>query len=419
MTRIARRSTDKEKRAIPWFGLMWIGLLALSVLYCWSAGRLLNASSPVIAAEPESPVLRAYLESDAPVEAEEATAKPPLFDSSFAEYLTKGLRRYIDEYDGGKPYNYEDSSYPHRRTNATLPFWFKKVFPLNKYITPDKQTCFAHVGKAGGSTIGCMLGFLLHCGDDEKTNFQSVPSLLAATTAHSFHRGVYDCSDEAANYLFVIRNPLARALSAFNYAKPDLSEKHPFSKRYKDKEIYVDCDFWTLNDFAERGLVKDSHNATKECQSRAKNALLGTENNLVHWYYNYQFYYESMPPNANIVVIRNEHIVDDWNSVETLLGGDADLTKESLPVNNQYEKKPEEVYLSDTAKVVLCETLCNEIQVYKSILKRAQNINQEQYIESMEELRTSCPKEAVEESCVHDMPDISLKVQRAKGKLTY
>ncbi|KAK1740619.1 hypothetical protein QTG54_008714, partial [Skeletonema marinoi] len=122
-----------------------------------------------------------------------------------------------------------------------------------------------------------------------------------------------------------------------------------------------------------------------------------------------------MPPDANIVVIRNEHIVDDWNAVETLLGGAADLTKESLPVNNQYEKKPEEVYLSDAAKVVLCETLCNEIQVYKTILKRAQNINKEQYIQSMQELVTSCPKEAMEESCADDMPDISLKVEKAKG----
>ena len=415
MTLVVRRSTDKENRAVPWTVLMWIGMLALSVLYCWSAGKLLNASSQLIPARAESPVLRAYLESDAPVAAEEAADKSPLFDPSFAAYLTKGLRRYIEEYDGGRPYSYKDSSYPQRRTNATLPFWFKKVFPLNKYITPDKQTCLAHVGKAGGSTIGCMLGFVLHCGDDEKTNFQSVPSLLAATTAHSFHRGVYDCPDEAANYLFVIRNPLARALSAFNYAKPDLTEKHPFSKRYKDKEIYVDCNFWTLNDFAERGLIKDSLNTTDECRSRARKALLGTENNLVHWYYNYQFYYESIPPNANIVVIRNEHIVDDWNSVETILGGDADLTKDSLPVNNQYEKKPEEVYLSDTAKVVLCETLCNEIQVYKQILKRAQNIKKEQYMESMEELMASCPKEAVEETCADDMPDIRLKVERAKG----
>ena len=81
-----------------------------------------------------------------------------------------------------------------------------------------------------------------------------------------------------------------------------------------------------------------------------------------------------------------------------------------VPVNNAHQKKPEEIYLSDTAKVVLCETLCNEIQVYKQILKRAQNINKQQYIESMKELMASCPKEAAEETCTDAKPDIREKV---------
>ncbi|KAL7501394.1 hypothetical protein ACHAWT_010673 [Skeletonema menzelii] len=333
----------------------------------------------------------------------------PLFDSSFAEYLKKGLSRFVAK-GGNKHYFYADSVFHKAWPKSEIPYWTAKRFPLNKYITPDKQTCFMHVGKAGGSTIGCLLGFSLHC----DTNNQTVTSLLAASAAHASHRCVHDCSDEVAYNLFVVRDPLARALSAFNYGKQKLLEKQAKGwsrdKGFKDKEIYVDCDFWTLNDFAERGLVKDSHNTTKECQSIAKEALLGGENSLVHWYYNYQYYYELVSPNANIVVIRNEHIVDDWNSVETLLGGDADFTKEMVPVNNAHEKKPEEVYLSDTAKVVLCETLCNEIQVYKSILKRAQNIKKEQYMESMEELRTSCPKEAVEESCADAKLDIREKV---------
>ena len=75
------------------------------------------------------------------------------------------------------------------------------------------------------------------------------------------------------------------------------------------------------------------------------------------------------------------------------------------------------MYLSEDAKVVLCETLCNDIQVYKVILKRAQNIRKEQYIESIEELMKSCPKEAIEEHCEDDMPDITSKVDRAKGEL--
>eukprot|EP00985_Skeletonema_marinoi_P033048 scaffold40315_cov226-Skeletonema_marinoi.AAC.8 len=339
-------------------------------------------------------------------EENDITDTTPLFDSSFAEYLKKGLSWYVAN-AGNKHFFYPDSNFHKTWPKADIPYWTKKRFPLNKYITPGKQTCFMHVGKAGGSTIGCLLGFSLHC----DTNNQTVTSLLAATTAHATHRCVHDCSDEAAYNLFVVRDPLTRALSAFNYGKQKLLEKNSTSKGWvRDKELIFDCEFASLNDLAERGLVKDSHNATEECRVRAKNALLGTETSLIHWYYNYQYYYEMVSPDANIVVIRNEHIVDDWNAVETLLGGDADFTQEHVPVNNAREKKPEEVYLSDAAKVVLCETLCNEIQVYKTILKRAQNIKNEQYVQSMQELVTSCPKEAMEESCPDAKPDIREKV---------
>jgi len=321
--------------------------------------------------------------------------RTPLFDPSFAEYLKKGLSAFISKGDN-EHYYYKDSVFHKNWPDDDRPYWTAKRFPLNKYITPDKQTCFIHVGKAGGSTIGCLLGFSLHC----DSNNQTVSSLLAATAAHASHRCVHDCSDEVAYNLFVVRDPLARALSAFNYGRQQLQEKKS-TKWVSDKELIVDCNFWTLNDLAERGLVKDSHNTTEECRARA----------LVHWYYNYQYYYELVPPNANIVVIRNEHIVDDWNSVETMLGGAADFTQEMLPVNNAHEKKPEEVYLSDTAKVVLCETLCNEIQVYKTILKRAQNIKKEHFIQSMQELMTSCPKEAMGETCTDAKPDDTKKVE--------
>ena len=333
----------------------------------------------------------------------------PLFDSSLADYLKKGLSLYAAK-GGNKTYFYPDSFFHKTWPNAEIPYWTRKRFPLNKRVTPDKQTCLMHVGKAGGSTIGCLLGFSLHC----NTNNQTVTSLLAATTAHASHRCVHDCSDEVAYNLFVVRDPLARALSAFNYGKQKLLEKQAngwgIDTFFDDQEIYVDCKFFSLNDFAERGLVKGSRKTTQECRSLAKNALMGLGGSLIHWYYNYQYYYELVSPDAKIVVIRNEHIVDDWNTIETLLGGDADFTQQMVPVNNAHEKKPEEVYLSDTAKVVLCKTLCNEIQVYKMILKRAQNIKKEQYIQSMQELITSCPKEAMEESCADVKPDISEKV---------
>ena len=328
-----------------------------------------------------------------------------LFNSSFAEYLKKGLSRYLAK-AGNKHYVYEDSVFHKTWPNANVPYWTAKRFPLNKHLSPDKQICFMHVGKAGGSTIGCLLGFSLHC----NTGNQTVTSLLAVSTAHASHRCVHDCSDQVAFNLFVVRDPLARALSAFNYGRQKYLERR--SKVWlSDKELISDCGFFTLNDLAERGLVKDSQNTTEECRVRAKNTLLGTEGSLAHLYYNYQYYYEMTPSDGQIVAIRNEHIVDDWNAIETTLGGVADFTQQMVPINNAHQKKAEEMYLSDNAKTVLCKTLCNEIQVYKAILKRARNIKQEQYIESMQELANSCPKEAIEETCVDIKPDISEKVK--------
>ena len=45
-----------------------------------------------------------------------------------------------------------------------------------------------------------------------------------------------------------------------------------------------------------------------------------------------------------------------------------------------------EKYLSDEAKTALCELLCNEIQVYKELIRGAINLNDDDMDESMEEL---------------------------------
>ena len=48
------------------------------------------------------------------------------------------------------------------------------------------------------------------------------------------------------DYLFVVRDPLARILSAMNYERPNMNETEPFSKKFYAKELYYDCNFWTL-----------------------------------------------------------------------------------------------------------------------------------------------------------------------------
>ena len=48
------------------------------------------------------------------------------------------------------------------------------------------------------------------------------------------------------DYLFVVRDPLARMLSDYNYERPNITEAKPYRKSWNEHELYIDCKFWTL-----------------------------------------------------------------------------------------------------------------------------------------------------------------------------
>ena len=276
-------------------------------------------------------------------------------------------------------------------------------------------------------SVGCMLGFSLHCQNDNK-----IKGLLPIVTTHVFHRGVDDCSGDAAYYLFVARNPLSRILSEINYERPDMNNTEPFSKKWKEKELYHECNFWTLEDMAQKGLLNDSSDKmSKVCQTRVHDAVTGEGKYLPHLFFNYQYYAQfvfktedyvgksTIPKDANLLVIRNNHMVDDFNKINELIGGGRDALKPlDIPQNNAYAKNSTELYLSESSKVVLCRVLCNEIQVYKDIIRRAINFNDDDVEQTMDELRQTCPWEAGESTCVEARPDIRQKIEDRTGEQT-
>lgn len=78
-------------------------------------------------------------------------------------------------------------------------------------------------------------------------------------------------------------------------------------------------------------------------------------------------------------------------------------------------KLVDEKYLSDESRALICEKLCNEIQVYRKILSVSINLNDEQVQQSMEEVENSCPSEASATSCHSVLPDITAKLIRSRG----
>lgn len=58
------------------------------------------------------------------------------------------------------------------------------------------------------------------------------------------------------DYLFVVRDPLARILSAFNYERPDMTKTvGRYKNEFMGEELYEECGFWTLEQLAQGGLL--------------------------------------------------------------------------------------------------------------------------------------------------------------------
>ncbi len=104
-------------------------------------------------------------------------------------------------------------------------------------------------------------------------------------------------------------------------------------------------------------------------------------------------------------------ILHDWHSQWMVIP--------PFRVYQAHAKNGTEMYLSDDSKIILCQVLCNEIQVYKSIIRRAINFNHADVSLTMEEFRQTCPREAAEETttCSEALPDFSRRIERARGEL--
>jgi hypothetical protein len=292
-----------------------------------------------------------------------------------------------------------------------LPWWAQKVLPLRYFKPPrGKSICFVHVGKTAGSSIGCGLGFRLHCKDEN----QFLPGRLPKAATHVFHKDVYDCPEDSDFFLFVLRDPLERSRSAIAYGRPDIDYDSSKDRLWvQKKKIYLDCGFSYASELA-MGLSKIG-GASEVCKHRARDMLRGMTQYEGHLFYNYQYYFESIP-HSNIFVIRSEHMAEDWNSIEKRLGG---RLRENItfPHQNSEPKDPHDSELGETERILLCHELCVEIKYYKLILQHALNINKKEYDSSMKELQASCPNEAELQQCNFDTPNLTLKILDSRGYL--
>jgi hypothetical protein len=317
------------------------------------------------------------------------------------------------------------SPYEQIWVNSPLPGWAKKKLQFREIedtVTPEQRICFVHVGKAGGSSVGCALGFSLHCNNSTQLPLEG---LLPVRSTRMFHADTYDCHDDSAYFLFVVRNPVERLKSAFLYERPknEAALKRQFPEYYeRRKNLYIDCpSFGIMEQFVQDGLTSRGH-ADDICKFRATSAVRGDQHFSCHMYFNYQFHLEGIPKGASILTIRNEHLIQDWNGVELYIGGAKDIippekANETIGVANKSKKNSKDKELSEESTRIVCRQLCNEIVNYKKILQRSLNLNYLEVEKSIDELRETCGKYADYEDgdCPYDMPNIRGKLINTRG----
>lgn len=316
-----------------------------------------------------------------------------------------------------------------------LPHWAYKMQFMEQPgdIPDDKRICYVHVGKTAGSTLACYLGFHSdHCVTGENNtyslNIPSTKDLLAAydtiqhmipsnsilphRTTSMIHKDSDSCLEDKGKvdamsyYLFIVRNPYQRLQSWFEYERINDLVGNPSSASYQIKKpLFIDCNYQTLNDLGGKTGLGAKNNTL--CSRRAFRAVSGIIGYQTHNYYNYQYYYDKVlndhTNHPNIIVIRTEHMEYDYNEIETNIlynqNGPPLSSNFTFTHKNKSPKSLDDMYIDPIAKDNICQALCRDIQIYKTILQNAENLNKNDYATSMHELSSDCPKQVATKQC--------------------
>ena len=123
-----------------------------------------------------------------------------------------------------------------------------------------------------------------------------------------------------------------------------------------------------------------------------------------------------------LYTLRTEHLEEDWNEINVLLGGSAntyrrvhkndwrriynstrDDPKQQNAQHPRQHQNVDQVSDPDTTRTLsalgrsnLCRALCEEIQIYKKMLRLAVNLHDQHWNASLDELLRTCPQETRE-----------------------
>jgi len=291
-------------------------------------------------------------------------------------------------------------------------------------IENNTKLYYVHIGKTGGSTLETQvlkfkcnrfqgsLGIL--CQNTTETHL----SRATIHTSHGLDRFNNEKLKEATGFFYSIRNPISRAVSAYDMEHSRNREMSKRAKRAKAlNAVWSHYIFYDLcyPDNAEQ-LALALHNQTHklvswtssqtnetsqfDCFDFGKEVLQGNGHIMAssHIILNYAFYVEKTLrkyPEKDIYIIRAENLWDDVKELNYQLGGPHDDNSWHGAKGHDGHTHGSESYvvksrLSEKGKKTFCCYLSKENQIFEELVVRAVNINAPEKMAYLDSLYDDC-----------------------------
>ena len=205
-------------------------------------------------------------------------------------------------------------------------------------------------------------------------------------------------------HVATLRHPVQRLISAFNYERPIAWVQKSYPKFSKCFDTFAEAFFAAASKLRDDSYQNDT-NTDDDCPAIALRVLQGEVSEYIsHFTYNYQYYEKVVllpADDKHLLAIRQEHHAADLMSIHSILMGSVvtnTTTTSPTALDTSVRNVGLKVDLASIPPNVLqgaCLVLCDEIQAYKRLLYRSENLAEQDLRESLQSLRETCPDEPI------------------------
>lgn len=354
--------------------------------------------------------------------------------SSEHQNVIRVLVEHTSSYTGQVPVVNVSSSQGDVDTSTSKSSVSEKSMTMEKpggILTPGNRTiAMIHVGKAGGTSLRSLTR--IRCSEVSRGQMKKTKkdidacmnevfandTVLPNSVRYYMHWAhIYNASEieDATSFLFTVRNPVDRIISAYKYQHPVLCNRNVGSSSLgcrwtnfleKDghpiKILYGDESCTTLEMLAQSSMGPWSNTSTPACRKVARKVVQGHGHKFYtgHLHFNYEYYANKTIhryPNKEVFVVRTDREIQDVEDLDRKLGGSGNLHGSVSIQTFGSESYKNKMALSKSGYQKLCCVLEKELAIYESLIERAKNLDRDEKERTVAEVHRSCGIGDVEE----------------------